>query len=257
MLTATNQLILDYLNRVAPFETAESYDNVGLLIGRADKPVKTVLVALDATMEVVNEAKKLGADTILTHHPLFFHAHRNLVEGTPEVDVICAMVRANISLISTHTNLDQSDMSGSACAARALGLTDIRKEGFLFVGNHEPMKAKALGNLIREKLHAPLRIYGDPEMMVSALAICSGAYGEGYTEAEALGVKAYLTGEIRHHEAIDAVMRGMVLFDGGHGATEQILVPGLAEGLQNELNALQCNVRVVPSTCVPYPGALE
>lgn len=252
--------IYDILNELAPFDTAEAFDNAGFLLGRADALVENVLCALDVTMEVVEEAKALNAQLIVSHHPLFFHGHKNLLEGLPENDVICEMIRSRIALISAHTNLDKSPLSGSACAARRLKLQNIRQEGYLFIGDVEGggMRADELGQKIRDLLKAPLRIFGDQNEIIHTLAIAGGAYGEGYQEIldGHLGAEAYMTGEIRHHEAVDAVARGLVLYEGGHYATEQLLVPELADYLQTRLNALQYTVRVYPSTCVAYPGAL-
>lgn len=259
MSAPTVQAIFDWVNSVAPFETAEDFDNAGLLLGRADAQVKTVLCALDVTMEVVDEARALGANLILSHHPLMFHPLKNLREDTPENNVICELVRAQIALISAHTNLDKTALSGSACAARALGLKNIRQQGYLFIGEtaDDTENAETLAQAVKKTLRAPLRVYGDARAPVHTLAIAGGAYGEGYMEALNAGAQVYLTGEIRHHEALDAVARGLTLFEGGHCATERILVQPLAQCLQNAMNALKYKVRVCPSTSVSYPGALE
>ena len=254
--------IYHLIDKIAPFDTAEDFDNAGFLIGNMDQKVETVLCTLDVTKEVVREAEKIGAQLIVSHHPLFFRGHKNLLEGDPEVDVICEMVRARLSLISAHTNLDKTFYSGSACVARALGLENIRQEGYLFIGDipkDSKIHASGLKNIMYEKLRAPLRMYGEENACIRTLAIAGGAYGEGYQEIieKNLGAQAYLTGEIRHHEALDAVARGLVIYDGGHYATECLLVPELATYLQNALDALKYSVRVYPSTCVSYPGALE
>ncbi len=254
--------IYQLIDQIAPFDTAEDFDNAGFLIGSQDQRVEAVLCTLDVTKEVVREAEKAGVQLIISHHPLFFKGHKNLLEGDPEVDVICEMVRARLSLISAHTNLDKTFYSGSACAARALGLENIRQEGYLFIGDmpkDAKVNASGLKNIMHEKLRAPLRMYGEETASIRTLAIAGGAYGEGYHEIieKNLGAQAYLTGEIRHHEALDAVERGLVIYDGGHYATERLLVPELASYLQNALDALKYSVRVYPSTCVSFPGALE
>ena len=103
----------------------------------------------------------------------------------------------------------------------------------------------------------PVRLYGSPGKQIDTLAVGSGAYDEGYEEAMALGAQAYLTGEVRHHNALAAVAQGMVLLEGGHFATE---APGLhAFGccLQKEINGLQYSVAVSHFSGVSYPGALE
>lgn len=125
-MCATVKTIEQLLQELAPFETAEGFDNAGLLLGRREQPVRRVLVALDATLDVVREAKEIGAELIVTHHPLFFHPRKNLVEEDPEARIACEMIRGEIALLSAHTNLDQTTLSGSACSARLLGLKNLR-----------------------------------------------------------------------------------------------------------------------------------
>lgn len=238
---------------LAPVETAEAYDNVGLLVGRRNAPVNRILVALDCTGDVVQEAKRLGAELIVSHHPLLFHARKNLGEEDPEGKILCDLVRAGISLIAAHTNLDQTNLSGSACCAKLLELKNLRQEGYLFFGDlAAAMTARSLSNRLTTLLSWPIRIYGNEDTLISSLAIAGGAYDEGWQRAQALGAQALLTGEVRHHNALSAVMSGFVLLDGGHYATEAPLVPVLAEYLQKRLNDVQYMVRVYPSRSVPF-----
>ncbi|MBQ6959467.1 MAG: Nif3-like dinuclear metal center hexameric protein [Clostridia bacterium] len=251
---ATVGWIENVLNEVAPAETAESYDNVGAIIGRRDAEVTKILVALDCTLDVVREAKELGAELIVTHHPLLFHPRKNLLEEDAEGRILCEMVRSHLSLIAAHTNLDQTELSGSASCARLLGLQNVRKEtNYLFLGEFEkPVKAEALEGKIARALSFPVRCYGDGGSLISTLAIAGGADDGDWQEAKALGAQALLTGEVRHHNALAASMSDFVLFDGGHYGTEAPLVPFLAEYLQKRLNDVQCNVRVYPSQCAPF-----
>ena len=251
---ATVKLIEDILQEYAPMETAESYDNVGALVGRRDAEVTNILVALDCTLDVVREAKELGAELIVTHHPLLFHARKNLLEEDAEGKILCEMVRAKLSLIAAHTNLDQTELSGSACCARLLKLQNIRKEtNYLFLGDLEhPITARELEGRITSVLSFPARLYGSGEKLISTLAIAGGADDGDWQAAQALGAQALLTGEVRHHNALAASMSDFVLFDGGHYGTEAPLVSFLAEYLQKRLNDVQYNVRVYPSQYAPF-----
>ena len=253
-MCATVKTIEDMLNELAPVETAESYDNVGAIVGRRDAKVTKILVALDCIWDVVKEAEKLGAELIVSHHPLLFHARKNLLEEDAEGRILCEMVRNNLSLVAAHTNLDQTEYSGSAACARLLGLANVRKEtNYLFLGELEtPMKAADLEKKISNVLSFPVRCYGDGDLMISTLAIAGGADDGDWLAAKELGAQALLTGEVRHHNALAAAMSGFALFDGGHYGTEAPLVPFLAEYLQNRLNDVQYNVRVFPSQCAPF-----
>lgn len=253
-MSATVQTIEEMLNELAPMETAESYDNVGAIVGRRDAKVTGILVALDCTWDVVQEAKRLGAELIVSHHPLLFHARKNLLEEDAEGRILCEMVRNHLSLIAAHTNLDQTEYSGSAACAKLLNLKNVRKEtNYLFLGELEtPMTAAELETTISKAISFPVRCYGDGNRIISTLAIAGGADDGDWLAAKALGAQALLTGEVRHHNALAASMSDFVLFDGGHYGTEAPLVPFLAEYLQNRLNDVQYNVRVFPSQCAPF-----
>ena len=253
-VSVTVKMIEELLNELAPMETAESYDNVGALVGRRDAEVSGILVALDCTMDVVREAKELGVNLIVSHHPLLFHARKNLLEEDAEGKILCEMARAHLSLIAAHTNLDQTNLSGSACCARLLNLQNIRKAtNYLFLGELEtPQKASVLEQTISQAISFPTRRYGDENAVISTLAIAGGADDGDWLEAKALGAQALLTGEVRHHNALAASMSEFVLFDGGHYGTEAPLVPVLAEYLQKRLNDVQCSVRVYPSQYAPF-----
>lgn len=253
-MSATVRQIEEILNELAPVETAESYDNVGALVGSRKAQVHNVLVALDCTMDVVREASDRGAELIVTHHPLFFHARKNLLDEDPEAAILREMVKRDLNLISAHTNLDQTELSGSACCTRLLQLKNIRKEGnYLYIGEIDPPEtAGALQSRIAQTISFPVRRYGDSCILVSTLAIAGGADDGDWTLAKSAGAQALLTGEVRHHNALAAAMSSFVLFDGGHFGTEAPLVPALAEYLQKRLDDVQCHVRVYPSQRAPF-----
>lgn len=244
---------LHMIEAAAPFETAEGFDNVGLLIGHGERDVTKVLVALDATLAVVEEAEKIGAELIITHHPLLFHARKQLVEDDPEARVICRLIRNRMSLISAHTNLDNSQYSGSAACANLLELENIRQEGLLFVGEMKtPCTAGALQRQVCKLIEKDTRLYGDANKEIKKLAICGGAYDEGWVEAKALGADGFITGEVHHHNAIAAVMEDFVILDAGHFGTEAALIQPFSAYLQKCINDVKYNVLVYSSNVHPY-----
>lgn len=254
-MSVTVWQIEDALNAIAPFETAEDYDNVGLLLGRPDAIVHKALVALDVTEAVVLEAERLGAELIIAHHPLMFHARKRLAETDGEARVLCRLIRSRISLIAAHTNLDLTPYSGSAQCAALLGLRNVRQEGLLFLGECAAnVDAQSLRGMISSALHTQTRLYGAENLPVHTLAIVGGAYDEGWQEAQALGAQALLTGEVRHHNAVAAAMAGFALLDGGHYATEAPLVKPLAAYLQNRFSDVQYKIRFYPSQSAPFGG---
>ena len=249
----TVQALYELIDRFAPFATQADGDNSGFLVGSASREVTGILFALDVTEPVIDEAVSLGAQLIVTHHPLMFHSRKNMLEEDLEGKILCEMIRNHLSMIAAHTNLDKTDHSGSACCAAFLKLQNIRQEGYLFFGElPKPMPASALESVIAGVLHFPVRRYGSENKLVSTLAIGGGACDEEWLEAKQGGAQAFLTGEVRHHNALAASMDDFVLFDGGHYGTEAPLVPVLAEYLQKQLDDVQCNVKVYPSQSEPF-----
>ena len=126
--------ILEFFEEFAPVDTAMNFDNCGLLIGSKNKPVNRVLVALDITNEVVDEADRLGAELIISHHPVIFNAIKRLDSSS----VPYRLAEKNISAVCMHTNLDLSESFGvNLCLANAVGLKNTRlcKSGeCLFMG---------------------------------------------------------------------------------------------------------------------------
>ena len=256
MQQLTVRAVHDCIDRFAPFMSAEDYDNVGLLVGGWDLPVKTILCCLDVTQDTVREARERGAELIVSHHPLMFRGCKRMIQGDPEADTLKALMLSNISLIAAHTNWDQSVYSGSASAAEDLGITRLQQDGYLFTGVlPSPLTADRVKRLIEEKIGAPVRMYGDGTRMIASMSFGGGAFGEGYRAAQASGAQAYLTGEIRHHEIIDAVARGMVIYDAGHYASEAPMIPRLIAYLKKNLTGYT-PFEVLESSILPFSGAL-
>lgn len=244
-----NQLVFELINELAPFESQEAFDNAGFLVGEPGADVSGIMVALDATPAVVQEAAALGVQLLLVHHPVMFHAVRQIRDDSFEGRLLGDLLRNRLSLIAAHTNLDQTEFSGAHQIAGMLELRHIRREGpYLVLGELERAEpAEALENRLSKALRFPVRRYGDASLRVRRLAIAGGAYCEGYAEAQRLGAQALLTGEVRHHNAVAASSSGFVLFDGGHEATEAPMMVAFARCLQKRLNELQYSVRVYAS----------
>lgn len=255
MKQATVQIIRDWLNSVAPFDTQEEFDNAGLQAGHPDWKVSKTLLCLDLTEEVVEEAETLGAELIIAHHPLIFSPLSSLNEQDYTASLMVKLIRGRSAFIAAHTNMDQSSVfSGSFAIAELLMLSEIRRKGkYLFIGElPELLTAETLKERICSVLSAPVLCFGNPGQLISRLAVAGGSYSEGFHEALEAGAQALLTGEVRHHHAVEASARGLVLYEGGHFATEQPMLPNLAAGLQNAMDTLRYDMRVYVSRCVPY-----
>lgn len=217
--------------------------------------VTKVLVCLDVTPKVADEAKRLGVELIISHHPLMFRPIQRIREEDYEGAIISELIRAGISLISAHTNLDQSmTYSGSAVLANSLNLANTRWQGFIVAGElpDAPITAKELRERIAAIEGEFVYQYGPESAAITTLAICGGAFDEGFQEAISMGAQAYLTGEVRHHNALTAMGSNIILYQGGHLGTEQVLVKPLANALQKRMNELKYNICVYPSECYSY-----
>ena len=115
--------IFEAMDRWAPFETQMDFDNAGFLVGRGGREVGKILVALDITEEVAEEAERWGTQLIVAHHPVIFHPARQITDGTPTGRILLRLIEGGVAAICAHTNLDAAQDGVNECLARALGLT--------------------------------------------------------------------------------------------------------------------------------------
>lgn len=243
------QHVLDAVWDMAPRELAEEWDNVGLLAGHPENEVAKVLCALDLTPAVVDEAIEMGAELIVTHHPILFRGRKNLREDDPEGAMLAKLVRNRISHIAMHTNFDNANPGVNDALAAALGLMNvIATEQYLRVGDIVPMTLNELTAMTAVELDAVVRTYGDKERMISRVAVLGGSGGDYYREAIANGAQVFITGEIGYHVAMSAIDEGLCILEAGHDCTERVAIKAMVDGLQKRLNALQYNVTVFEST---------
>lgn len=251
MLTVQN--VYDFINQRAPFEMQESFDNAGLLVGHPDWEVKAIHVAMDVTGKVIDEAVTHGANLIVTHHPMMFSARRRLVETDSEAKLLCRLIRHNIALIAAHTNLDRASGGINDVLAARCGLKEVTGEAFVRVGTlPAPMTARQLADDLSARLNTVVRLMGDDAAVITNLGMCSGAGSDYWQEAAQMGAQAFLTGEAKHHHALEAAENGVVILEAGHFATEVPGIFALADALQIWSDAVQYDVCVSKSEAIAY-----
>ena len=234
--------LVSLIDTLAPFETAEEWDNVGLLLGSAKASVSRVLIALDVTAAVLEEATQLECQAIVSHHPFLFHAARRITDSDREGALMLEMARRGITHIAAHTNLDKAPGGMNDALLAALDLQG-RGEGFLRVAVlPEGMTFGQLCERTAQRLQAEIRTYGAPDTPVHALGCCSGAGAEEYRAAMAQGADCFLTGEVRHNVALDALHDGCLVIEAGHFETERPGCEALRASLQKAADELQYNV---------------
>ncbi|MGN0775403.1 MAG: Nif3-like dinuclear metal center hexameric protein [Candidatus Ventricola sp.] len=251
--TCTVRELERLVGEIAPYELAEAWDNVGLLVGRADRSVTRVLTALDLTDAVIREAVHLGAQAIVTHHPIMMDARKRMTDGDREGRLLLALAENGIAHIAAHTNFDSAPGGVNDTLLAQMGAEHICGEGCIRVGELEA--GMTFGDLCaraQKKLHAAVRAYGAADTPVSRLGCCSGAGGSCFEEAKALGADCFITGEIKHHIALEAMDSGVCVIEAGHFETENPACEVMANALQNACDALKYNVTVFCSKGNPF-----
>ncbi len=247
--------IMQCIEALSPLTFAEDWDNVGLLAGRREKEVDTVYLAVDATDEVVADAIRCGAQMLLTHHPLIFKAMKKINTDDFIGRRLVKLLQADISYVAMHTNFDVRGMAQDAAQrmdlqnARVLEVTyeqDGVTEGIGRIG--ELRKKETLqryAQYVKEVFSlSHVRIFGDPEQEIHTAAICPGSGKSVIATAITQEADVLVTGDIDHHEGIDAVAQGLAIIDAGHYGIEKIFVEYMAQYLKKELPTL--NVITAP-----------
>lgn len=229
--------ILKFFESFAPCENAMDFDNVGLLVGSESTSVTKALLALDITKDVVLEAKQMGCELIISHHPVIFTPIKNL--GKECVPYLLA--QNNISAICMHTNLDLSTEFGvNTCLAEAIGVENLSlaKCGeCLFVGSLEketPIDEFAL--TVKNQLGCKGLRYTDVKSVVKTVAVSSGSGGSNIFDAADIGADVLVTGEIKHHEINAANELCINIIDAGHFKSEDIVILPLANKLSDKFS---------------------
>ena len=221
-----------FIDKIAPYETQESWDNSGFLVGDGEREVTKVLVALDATEDVLNEAAEKGAGLIITHHPVIFGA---LKEFHPENFAFLA-AEIGIAIISAHTCLDIADGGVNDCLAAALELQNIVKvddgEGLMRMGElKKSLSCEEFIKHVAEKLGVGGIKYIPTDKTIKKVAVCGGSGGDLYPFAISAGADAFVTANIKHNQWIEMKRKGFCVLDAGHFCTENTVIEPLVEKL--------------------------
>lgn len=245
----TVQEIEQALFQWAPKELAQSWDNVGLLVGEPGRVVTKILVALDVTPEVVREATEMGAELIVAHHPVMnIHWHerelRTLRSDTQLGNLLMSLVKAGVSAICMHTNLDAAQGGVNDALAESLGLEEIgplsEEDGIGRVGLlPEPMDLQDFLSLVRSRLRPNgIRFTGGGKI-VHRVAVGGGTCGDYISLAVERGCDTFVTADLKYNQFLDAGAMGLNLIDAGHFPTEDVVCLVLIQRLENTFPGLK------------------
>ena len=216
MTTVKN--IYDYINRIAPFNAQEDWDNSGHLIGDFRKSVSKVVMSLDATKEVADFANDVGADMVLTHHPVIFGGLKNVLNDS----AVYKYVNYNIAVVSAHTSYDVAIGGINDNLASILGLQNTyhTDDGFTVVGELEtPMSIDDFAEVVNNTLDCRGLRYTDTDKMIKKVCVCGGT-GSDFISTAKKEADCYVTGELKYHEMLDVSEENFAVIAAGHYETE-------------------------------------
>ena len=254
------QDILDKIEARYPRKYACDWDNVGLLAGRRDKEVKKILLALDATDEVVEQAAEGAYDMLITHHPMIFSGIKKINNHSFTGRKILTLIQKGIVYYAMHTNYDvlgMADLSADYTKMHdttVLSVTEERDgevQGFGRVGKlPREMTLREYAQLVKESLKLnDVKVYGNLDSMVKCAAVCTGSGKSMIKDVIKAGADVYVTGDIDHHTGIDTVAQGLALIDAGHYGTEYIFMDAMKKELTQAFPELKISCAEVKS---PY-----
>ena len=248
------------LFRLAPKEGAMDWDNVGQLLGDPEAEVRRVLVALDITEAVADEAIAENCQLIVSHHPVMnckWLPVQTVRQDTPQGHLLLKILRSGPSAICMHTNLDVAPGGVNDALAAALGLEDPGPlgdpEGLCRMGTlASPMPLQEFAKHVCRALQANGVRYADAGRMVSRVAVGGGACGDLMGDALAQGCDTFITSDVKYNGFLDARALGLNLIDAGHFPTENVICPVLAERLKRAFPGLEVQISAVHGEVFSY-----
>ncbi len=258
-MSITVASILNTIDQIAPFSTADDWDNSGLLVGDPNKVVKKVLLSLDVTNDVVTEATKGGYDLIISHHPLIFKGIKKIVSTASPSNNIIKLIKSDISIISAHTNLDLSFEYGiNRFLADQYEVEELFKlndeQGYGIIGT---FKTSMPSDVFIEKTKSIFNIQNVKCANFKAkplkkIAVCSGASSDFISDAIRLNVDAYITSDIKYHEAQVVLGTDVALIDVGHFESEFVYLKFLSQLLAKHIENVDFNVTLTEKPIFSY-----
>jgi len=256
--------ILKFVETLAPRSMKMDWDNVGLLCGSKRQTVTKVLIALDPFEGVCREAAKIGAELIVTHHPLIFRPLNSITDETSIGRSIQLLCRSGISAINAHTNLDCAPGGVNDVLARKLGLEDIRvitpsgtdsegrEWGLLRCGSVEEQGLDAFLPHVKQALDCKGLRYVNGGKPVRKVAVGGGSCADGMLEALEAGCDTFVTADVKYNQFWDAHDLGLNLIDAGHFATEDPVTEYLKEQLSAAFPEVEFLISETHRDCMAF-----
>lgn len=240
--------VMACIEKLAPLSYAESWDNVGLLVGNRDKKVYRIMTALDATDAVIAQAVEEQVDMLVTHHPMIFSAMKRITEEDFIGRRIIKLIQNDMSYYAMHTNFDVCMMNDIAAEKIGIVKDAVLEEvytnretgetaGIGIVGNlKELMTVEQLAQLVKDIFGIPfVKVSGNLDRKVQRAAISTGAGKSIASYGLKKGAEVFISGDMDHHTTIDMLDQGMQVIDAGHYGTEHFMSEYVCTYLKKEL----------------------
>ena len=243
----TVQEIENALYTLAPRELAFAWDNVGQLLGNPDQTIEKILVALDVTEKVADEAITKGCQLIVAHHPIInckWLPVQTIRSDTPQGHLLLRLLSNDISVICMHTNLDAAKGGVNDCLAEALGLNDCEfvagdEEKICRMGTlPRPTALEEFVQFVSKSLGCNGIRYAGTGRTVNRVAVGGGSCGASQTAVAAAGCDTFVTADLGYHDFLDAAGKGLNLIDAGHFPTEDVVCKKIITYLSAQFSEL-------------------
>ena len=254
--------LFNVLNKIAPLDLQEEWDNCGVQIDLGKDEIDKVLLALEIDKDVVDFAAECGAEMIITHHPLIFPPNdmRALSVCNVNQKNIISLIKKGIEVYSAHTCYDAAPgcMNDYLCEILGIQRPQTISGNILRIGKlKEPVRLSDFEKTVKTALGDPQGVLcgGDPKALIRTIAVCSGGGGSFWEDAYKAGADLYVSGELGHHDMGYIGQTNMAFIAAGHAATEWIFVPRLASQLKR-MCMDQIEVAEYPGHQIPFSRVL-
>ncbi len=259
--------IIKLLTELAPEQYAESWDNVGFLVGNDELEINKLMLALDVTEDVVTEAIEKNVDLIITHHPVIFKGLKSVTDSTFKGRMLRKLIKNDINVYSAHTNLDIAFDGLNDYLAKLMGIDNLEilsltklgingeNIGLGRVGTYDEAISsdEFIANLKRVLQANILRVCGKLPNRINKVGICTGAGADFIWDAKNHECDVYITGDVKYHEGQLADELGICIIDAGHFETENIYMDYLYEYLTNKCQQKDYEIRIIKTEKLRNP----
>ncbi|MEO6132241.1 MAG: Nif3-like dinuclear metal center hexameric protein [Saprospiraceae bacterium] len=258
--------LFQYLESIAPLHLQEEYDNSGLLIGSSMQTVKGVLICLDCTEEVLNEAIRLNCNVVISHHPAIFYGIKRITGSNLTERLVMKAIKEEIIIYAIHTNLDNVLEGGvNERIAHQLDLTidgilrpmssdpDVKNHGAGIIGHftNAMSEAEFLTHVkVKMKTHV-IRHSKLPGRPIQMVAVCGGSGSFLLEDAIQAGAQAFVTGDYKYHGFFDADGK-IIICDIGHYESEQYTINVLQELISRKFRTFAAHCTQLNTNPVHY-----